>query len=891
MAELIGETLNHYRILEKLGSGGMGEVYLAEDTRLNRKVALKVLPARMASDPERRERFEREAQAVAALNHPNIVTIHSVEESGGIHYITMELIRGRTLSELIPAKGLSLARFFDLSIPLSDAVNAAHKRGITHRDLKPDNIMLTDDGRLKILDFGLVKLREESAGNPMASHLPTANLTVEGLVMGTVAYMSPEQAEGKPVDHRSDIFSLGVVLYQMATGTQPFRGDTRISVLSSILRDAPSSVTDLNPALPRHLGRIIKRCLAKDPEERYQTSQDLRNELVELRKEIDSGMGEPAATAAGAAAGRSGRGWGTVLLTLGVLAVAALGALLLRSRAPSGESQPPPIHGSFTQLTDQAGAEIFPTLSPDGKMLAYVTAAAGNLDIYVQSVGGQNAVNVTKDSAVDDVQPAFSPDGQKIAFRSERDGGGIFVMGVFGDAVTRLSDSGYRPTWSPDGTEIAYETEGWMLPAGRNSTSQLWAINVSNREKRKITNGDAVQPAWSPHGLRIAYWAVPPGSGQRDIWTIPVKGGEPVPVTQDAALDWNPVWSPDGRHLYFISDRDGNMNIWRVPVDEASGKALGAPQSVTQGATGSARDLSISGDGSRLVYASAVTSSNLQRFPLDPAQGKVTGEATWVTRGSERIIYPDPSPDGKWLTFELQGKHEDIFVSRADGSDRRRLTDDAARDRMPVWSPDGEKIAFYSDRSGSYSIWTIHPDGSGLTQVAEAPGQGLLFPVWSPDSARMFVSDIREGGESCIFDPNRPWNSQTREKLPPPEEGGKQFLPWSWSPDGKKLAGVIPRGSSYNSGVVVYDLTTRKYRRLSQTGLLPIWLGDSRRLLYPDGRGGVILLDAETGKSRSILSVAPDLLDPFSLRVTRDNRAIYLVRTNSQSDLWMLTLQ
>ena len=284
---MIGKTLSHYKILEKLGSGGMGEVYVAEDTKLHRNVALKILPPEMASE-ERRHRFEREAQAIAALNHPNIVTVFSVEESEGVHFITMELVQGKTLSELIPKKGLPLNKFFEIAIPLADAVSAAHEKGIVHRDLKPDNLMVSDEGRLKILDFGLAKLRQEFAQEGI-SELPTQSATQEGRILGTVAYMSPEQAEGKTVDHRSDIFSIGIILYEMATGERPFKGDTTASILSSILRDKPASVTELNPDVPRDLSKIIRHCLVKDPEDRYQTAKDLRYELKELKQEVESG--------------------------------------------------------------------------------------------------------------------------------------------------------------------------------------------------------------------------------------------------------------------------------------------------------------------------------------------------------------------------------------------------------------------------------------------------------------------------------------------------------------------------------------------------------------------------------------------------------------------------
>lgn len=286
---MVGLALNHYRIAGALGHGGMGAVYAAEDTKLHRRVALKVLPAAVSADRERRQRFEREAQAIASLNHPNIVTVYSVEQAGDVHFLTMELVEGQTLAELIPQDGVPLARLLQLAIPLADAVSAAHQRGIVHRDLKPLNVMVTPEGRVKVLDFGLAKVKEAVAVDVGATSLPTQELTEDGRILGTVAYMSPEQAEGRAVDHRSDIFSLGVMLYELATGERPFKGDTNVSLLSSILRDTPPSVTDLRAVLPRELGRIVRRCLVKDPARRYQTALDVRNELEELKQALDSG--------------------------------------------------------------------------------------------------------------------------------------------------------------------------------------------------------------------------------------------------------------------------------------------------------------------------------------------------------------------------------------------------------------------------------------------------------------------------------------------------------------------------------------------------------------------------------------------------------------------------
>ena len=340
----IGQQILHYRVLSKLGEGGMGAVYMAEDTKLNRKVALKFLPAEMIADPERLKRFEREAQTVAALNHPNIVTIYSVEEHQGVPFIAMELVEGRSLAELIPPEGLKLEGIFNLAIPIADAVSAAHERGISHRDLKPGNIMVSSDGRVKVLDFGLAKLFQET-GSADAMTLSTQTLTKTGHALGTVTYMAPEQLKGKSPDQRADIFSLGIVLYQMASGKRPFQGETSAEIISSILRDAPPPVTDLKIELPSHLGRIVKRCLEKNPNHRYQTAAELRSELEVLKREIDSGsvFEEDARTRAISVRRASRRTLG-IAAALGALAVViVLGVVLMSILGGEEEPTEPPL--------------------------------------------------------------------------------------------------------------------------------------------------------------------------------------------------------------------------------------------------------------------------------------------------------------------------------------------------------------------------------------------------------------------------------------------------------------------------------------------------------------------------------------------------------------------
>ena len=285
---MVGQTIGHYRVLEKLGAGGMGEVYRAEDTTLKREVALKVLPEGLSSSQDRLDRFQREAETLAALDHPNIVHIYSIEEADQVRFLTMQLVEGKRLGEEIPENGMSVRRIFELAVPLADALSAAHEKGVVHRDLKPANIMIGADGGVKILDFGLAKLALESEA-AVDTELPTEPLTDEGKVLGTIPYMSPEQLAGETIDTRTDIFSLGVVLYEMATGQRPFKGDKSVSVISSIMRDTPEDVDALRQDLPHHLGRIVAHCLEKDREQRYQSAKDVRNELQGLRRELESG--------------------------------------------------------------------------------------------------------------------------------------------------------------------------------------------------------------------------------------------------------------------------------------------------------------------------------------------------------------------------------------------------------------------------------------------------------------------------------------------------------------------------------------------------------------------------------------------------------------------------
>jgi len=872
---MIGIILHHYRILRALGSGGMGEVYAAEDTRLHRQIALKVLPQEMASDPERLSRFQREAQTVAALNHPNVVTVYSVEEADGVHFLTMELVDGKTLVDLLPANGLPFEEFQRLAIPLADAVGAAHQRGIVHRDLKPANIMVNADARLKVLDFGLAKLRPAMAADSESTALTAAHLTGESRILGTAAYMSPEQAEGRSIDVRSDVFSLGVVLYEMACGQRPFKGDSALSVISSILKDTPPPITSMNAKLPTDLDRILRRCLSKDPSRRYQNAVDLRNDLEDLAQ---SSAADPRRSIGRRAAISIGAG---VLLTLAIAAAAW-----------SWRAQPaPPLRATFNKLTAAPGREWFPSLSPDGKWLVYGAETSGNFDIYLQSVSGSNPVNLTQDSSADDDEPAFSPDGERIAFRSSRDGGGIFVMGRTGEAVRRVTRGGFNPSWSPDGTEIAF-TSGRMEinPQNSEGATQLFVVSVNGGEPRRLTEEDAIQPSWSPHKRRIAFATRRFRDLRRaDIWTIPVDGGKATPLMDDPPYDWNPIWAADGQHIYFTSDRGGTMNLWRIAIDEESGRARGAPEPIVTPAPFFAHP-TMSADGKHLAYSSVLLTTNVQKSGFDAEQGALTGDSTWITTGSRTWSDPYPSPDGQFVVFYSRVEPEgDLYVSRSDGTGLRQLTSDQALDRMPHWSPDGEWISMFSNRSGRLEIWMIRPDGSELRQLTDNSIGDTAYHAWSPDGARLVTSALDDKRQALyIFDPRRPWSEQNVETLGGIPGMPNAFRVNAWSPDGRYLAGE--NGSTaVTAGVFVYDFQNRTYDKLTDFGEWPTWLPDSRRVLFGDGGRNFWIVDCQTKKAKPIYSGGHDVLGPPHL--TLDGRAIFYTRRITEADIWLMTLQ
>ncbi|HEU4435218.1 MAG TPA: hypothetical protein VFR51_17660, partial [Pyrinomonadaceae bacterium] len=573
----------------------------------------------------------------------------------------------------------------------------------------------------------------------------------------------------------------------------------------------------------------------------------------------------------------------TALIAALILVLFAVGFLLMRY-LEQNETVSSPQATNFEQITYQSGPEFFPALSPDGKSLAYAGRASGNWDIYSQTIGSGDSKNLTKDSSTDDSQPAFSPTGDRIAFRSERDGGGIYVMSASGGSPTRIADFGYSPSWSLDGGTIVIGTEKIPQPSTRPTKSELWTIDVNTNQRQRISEGDALQPVFSPSQKRIAYWSRPDRYGQREhIWTIPANGGEAVAVTDGSFTDLNPVWSPDGKYLYFSSNRGGSSNIWRIAIDENTGVTSGVPEAVTSiGATTSVLHLSFSRDG-RLAYSAQTETRNLRSVSFNAAQGTV-GKPISITEGSMQLWFPDPSPDGQRLTAYSMGQQRHIYVMRADGTEQRDLTPGEYRYAWPRWSPDGQRIAFSSRRSGDYELWIVNRDGSGLRQLTQSSG-GHYSP-WSYDGSMIAYSVHSPRNDCVVMSPDKSWGDQKLVYLAPLNDASLSFEGWSWSSDGKKLAGIKHLPNGVHSGIGVYDLETKTYDWLTDFGDWPIWLGDNRHLLFVS-QGNLLLFDTQSRKQRQLMTVTDQDVDIGSPAISRDNRTIYFTYVAAEADIWL----
>jgi Tol biopolymer transport system component len=778
---MTGRRLGHFEILERLGAGGMGEVYKARDLELGRLVALKLLPEAAAFSADRRRRFGLEARAASALNHPNIVTIYEVARFETGDFIAMELVEGSTLNDMLRGGPLPLGDALKYASQIADALAAAHARHIVHRDLKPANIMITQRGLVKVLDFGLAKLTEPSPSDPGGEAETRTAQTQRGVIVGTLAYMSPEQAEGKRVDARSDIFSFGAVLYEMLSGERAFHGETTVSTLASILRDEPHPIARMRAEAPRELDGCIARCLRKKPEERFQSIEEVRVLLDDLTLGLSSGS----VSRLLAAAGRHKR---SLIAAAGLLLCAGLFYLY----APSARREPAAKDFALRRITNDTGLTTEPAISPDGKLVAYASdRAEGNLDIWVRHAAGGDSIRLTRDSA-DEREPSFSPDGARIVFRSERDGGGIYVAPALGGEIRMITKGGLRPRFSPDGKWIAYWTQDRFSQWGK-----VFVISAAGGAPRQIVSQlpDARSPIWVSEKSLLLSGALPGES--RDWWLVRLDDNGTTPVRAGAAdlfaragLEGDPIpgdlWND---RIVFSANKGDTHNIWSVGFSQRASALRDVPERVTMGSsTDDSPNFSSAGT---LVFSSGATTTDLWATTLDANSGAVTGSPARL-RGDGVFGPDDPSlsMDGSVCAFvaasvdstelrlrDMSTGHDTVVTAtskREPGADGK-----AHRVGRPFLSPDNKRIAF-RNMIGATNRVSLIPASGGLPEdLCQDCGS---VASWLP------------GGRSLLFDTgDRPQKTAildtgTRERRTVLESAAWNVISAQVSPDSGAVA-------------------------------------------------------------------------------------------------------
>jgi Tol biopolymer transport system component/predicted Ser/Thr protein kinase len=737
---MTGKHVAHFEITGKLGEGGMGVVYEAIDRHLDRHIALKILPPEKVANPARKQRFIQEAKAASALNHPNIIHIYDIAETDGVPFIAMEYVAGKTLDQLIGRKGMHVAEVLRYAVQIADALAKAHSAGIIHRDLKPSNIMVSDDGVLKVLDFGLAKLIEPASGELGETKTVRAEKsdTEEGTIVGTVAYMSPEQAEGKKVDVRSDIFSFGSVLYEMVTGGRAFRGDSRLSTLSAILKEEPAPAP---PEVPRDLDRIIVRCLRKDPARRFQHADDLKVSLLELKEESDSG--KLAVPGAAAASSRRARTWWAPALVV-LLLLVGIGTWM-RFRAPRAPRAAPKI----MPLTTYPGRQVDPALSPDGKQVAFAWDGekGDNFDIYVKLVDGGTPLRLTTNPA-EEGSPAWSPDGGRIAFlRFLGSTADILVIPALGGQERKLGQVVVTPdlrstvSWSPDGKFLA------VSDRGPNASAGIYFVSIETQEKRRMTSapreytGDFV-PNFSPDGKSLAFTRSS-SIFTDEIYVLPLTADDsaaaaPRRITSGPSYIQGLDWTPDGRSLVFSFLVSGGFALRIIPA------AGGEPEPL-MGVGESGDAPSFSRHANRLAYQRSVGDSNIWRIPGPRSSQRAAPPGKWIA-STQLDDEPQYSPDGKKIVF-CSGRSgtPELWTCDGNGRELAQLTSlGGPPSGSPRWSPDSRWIAFDAPKSGNIHIFIISADGSAPRQLTQGSTNSIR-PSWSSDGKWVYFGSNRSG--------------------------------------------------------------------------------------------------------------------------------------------------
>ena len=771
--------LGRYEILSPLGAGGMGDVYLAQDTgELDRTVALKFLPPEVGDDSKRLQRFIQEARTVSRLNHPNILTVYDFGQADGLRFIATEYVDGVTLRRYASERRLKLHDVLDIAMQVAAALSAAHEAGVVHRDVKPENVMVRRDHIVKVLDFGLAKPTEKTAAARPPSVDTEAGTrllvnTEPGLVMGTVAYMSPEQSRGLPVDARTDIWSLGVVLYEMLAGHLPFQGKDIHRQIIAIQENDPLPLSQYVEGMPERLEEIVTKALAKDPEERYQTAKDLLIDVrrlkhkLEVDAEIDRTFSPDASGTTGGTRGsaaRSGvstaaqpaahltssaeyilseirRHKGGVLVGSAVLtlALAGLGYGLYRMFGARASS-PASATLKTVPFTSFPGRKEQPAFSPDGRQVAFTWDGerGDNVDIYVRLVGEGSPLRLTIDSHVDR-SPTWSPDGRSIAFvRVSEEGRTLITVPALGGAERKLLTSPRLSAvdWSPDGKQLAV-----VDSSSPDGLSEIYLVSPDTGEKKRLMptpaqfNGDR-GAKFSPDGRWVAFTRSA-NFAVDDVYVAPATGGEPRRLTHDGHQLAGITWTSDGRDVIFSSNRGGSYGLWRISIDG------GAPEPLP-GAGENAFQPSVSGQGGRLAYVYDKADTNVWRAPGPKAAGK-GGTPTRLIASTRGEGSPRYSPDGKRIAFasDRTGGTE-VWVCDGEGQNQMQLTDFGGHAGSPRWSADGRWIGFDARPEGSSDVYVVGSEGGSPRRLTTEPSADIM-PVWSKDGRWIYFGSDRAG--------------------------------------------------------------------------------------------------------------------------------------------------
>ncbi|MFN8179236.1 MAG: protein kinase [bacterium] len=874
-----GQKVGRYEILAEIGSGGMGVVYRARDSQLHRDVALKFLWPRLAADTEYRRRFLREARAASRLSYPAIVPVFEASEHEGVPWIAMQLVDGKDLRAVIAAEGkLPPKAVLRYAEEVASALDYAHAHNVLHRDVTPKNILITSDGRVMLSDFGLARYLTTPPIDPTGSTESSgaSDPTSRGSVLGTPRYMSPEQALGRELDGRSDLYSLGVVMYEMCTGTPPFAEVSGGALLDAIIHREPEPIARTTYEVPPELERIIRKAMAKEREERYPDMRDLLVDIRTLRREVDGGSTSGRALRP---APRRSRARDLALVGAGFAGGALLLLLVLWSRMRTEE--PMPI-GTPVQVTSSPARERDPALSPDGGRIAYASDARGNFDLYVIDVHGGTPLRLT-DQPSDEYAPCWFPDGTALAYVSKRDGAeAIWKVGQMGGATTLLLADAVDPAVSPDDARLAF-----AAPDSQGN-QRIGVVPLGDLEHpRFVSKGGGAQkhicryPSWSPDGTRICY------SDWNDLWLVSPSGGDEHALTRRGLGDREPAWSSSGRFLYFSSYRDGSLALWRV----AAGG--GEPRRVSLGGGSESRP-SVCRSGRRLAYATHASSGDANDvILLDLATRREQ-----IIGGASDDNMPAIAPDGSLVAFSSNrwSSRYELWTQRVENGglvgEPVRLTDQPGHVSHPSFSSDGRWIAYYRVAGEDRDIWTIPAAGGRPNRFTQEP-HDAIYPVWSPDGTRICFLSQREEGLQVWIEPvreGRPAGPARRVTA-----GAVLSCPPTWSPDGSAVAFVRSAPGSYEIWVAAAGGTVSE-RRIGPVpgGTRLRWSAAARGIFvcgsWGSDRNSCRLVDADSAKPRSDFAPvefgAADAFPGFDL--TADGRLMVYARNRPGGDVWVL---